>query len=123
MESGKSKRSKKYQHNQNKSQQKSRESIKNLSLGNSKDITNIGLCDYNALQFSINFVYKQREGFLNKMLLRYHLRLKNNERIKLENYFNLKIIANSNDPSSSFMYGRQIREREPKNYHFKKKCS
>ena len=103
MESGKSKRSKKYQHNQNKSQQKSREIIKNLSLGNSKDITNIGLCDYNACSFLLTLYLKQREGFLNKMLYETSFTVKKiTKESKLENYFNLKIITNSNDPCSSF---------------------
>lgn len=59
-----------------KANKKSREIIKNLSLDISMDITNIGLCDCNACSFPLTLYLKQREGFLNKMLYRYHLRLK-----------------------------------------------
>lgn len=75
------------------------------------EITNIGLCDYNAYSFLLTLYLKQREGFLNKMLYEISFTvIKITKESKLENYSNLKTITNNNDPSSSFIYGYQIRD-------------
>jgi len=92
---------------------KNRKPIKNLPLGSTIGVTDIGLCDYDDCSLLLTLYLKQSEGFMNKMLYEISFSLKKTTKeSKLENHPNPNIKTSKNDSNSDFIYSYLIGDNE-----------